>query len=313
MAYEQFDLKKVPATSGYTAKNAKLGFTESAEEYTITGKDFTIKFDIRKGILSSYVLRGRQLIGQGPTPGFWRAPTDNDIGAGFNKSLRPWRNAYMDGKIIAVKANRTIDGKYEIRMSKRILNGDAETEQVFTISGDGSIHVDNRLNAIKGKYPIVMRVGNDLQLNSQLDQLQWYGRGPWENYWDRKTASIVGLYKQTLQQQYFSYARPQESGNKTDVRWITMTDKKGTGLKFMFVDSLLSVSALPYSTDDLDPEAEKKQYHSGELNTRKEIYMHVDLQQIGLQGMDSWGGWPLEQYRLPFKNYQYSYWIQPLR
>ncbi|HWJ27414.1 MAG TPA: beta-galactosidase small subunit, partial [Flavisolibacter sp.] len=134
-----------------------------------------------------------------------------------------------------------------------------------------------------------------------------------ENYWDRKTASLVGIYKQTVNEQYFPYARPQESGNKSDVRWVTFTDKNGKGLKIVYADSLLNFSALPYSIDDLDPEADKKQYHSGELNKRDTIFLHIDLQQLGLQGIDSWGARPLEEYRLPFKNYEYGYWIRPIR
>ncbi len=158
-----------------------------------------------------------------------------------------------------------------------------------------------------------MRAGNDLQVNKKFDRIKWYGRGPWENYSDRKTASLIGSYSQTLQEQYFPYARPQESGNKTDVRWISLTDAKGKGLRFEFTDSLLSVAALPYNIDDLDPEARKRQYHSGELVQRNKIFMHVDLKQLGLQGIDSWGSWPLKEYWIKPGNYQYSYLIRPMK
>ncbi|MEJ7736403.1 MAG: hypothetical protein WKF97_03160 [Chitinophagaceae bacterium] len=102
----------------------------------------------------------------------------------------------------------------------------------------------------------------------------------------------------------------QESGNKTEVRWVNFSNGKGKEIIFEYADSLLSFSALPYSLDDLDPEAEKKQYHSGELNKRNEIYLHMDLIQSGLQGIDSWGSMPMEKYRVLFKNYEYSYWIR---
>jgi beta-galactosidase len=200
-----------------------------------------------------------------------------------------------------------------VLFKKSLVNGDAEVEQIFTVFGDGSVKVNNRFTAVKGKYPMLMRVGNDLQVSDNFDQVQWYGRGPWESYWDRKSASLVGLYQQTLDEQYFPYARPQESGNKSDVRWASLTNKKGKGLKVIFADSLLNVSALPYSLDDLDPETEKKQYHSGELVKKDRIYLHVDWQQLGLQGIDSWGSRPLEQYRIPFNNHQYSYWLVPLK
>ena len=113
-----------------------------------------------------------------------------------------------------------------------------------------------------------------------------------------------------MDEQYCPYARPQESGNKTEVRWVSFSNAKGKKITFSFADSLLSFAALPYSLVDLDPEENKKQYHSGELNKRNEIYLHMDLQQTGLQGMDSWGSWPLEKYRIPFKDYSYSYWMR---
>jgi beta-galactosidase len=156
-------------------------------------------------------------------------------------------------------------------------------------------------------------MGNNATISKQLSNVSFYGRGPWENYWDRKSASLIGIYNQTLKQQYFPYARPQESGNKTEVRWVNFTNSKGKGLQFVYADSLLSFSALPYHLDDLDPEVDKKQYHSGELIERNEIYLHMDLQQTGMQGIDSWGSQPLMQYRIPFKDHQYSYWIKPVK
>jgi beta-galactosidase len=173
--------------------------------------------------------------------------------------------------------------------------------------------VDNQFKAVKGNYKSLMRVGNDLQLKNEYSNIQWYGRGPGENYVDRKTASLIGTYKSTVSDQYFPYARPQESGNKTEVRWVNFTDKAGKGLRFEFADQLLSFNALPYAVEDLDPEAEKKQYHSGELVKRNQIYVHMDLQQLGVQGIDSWGSMPLIQYQIPFKDYSYSYYIKPIK
>lgn len=313
IAYEQFDLTAKPVQKQTAAAKGALRLTKAGDQYTVSGKNFSVRFDAAKGLMTAYTANAQTLITQGPQPSFWRAPTDNDIGAGFNKSLRMWRNAYEQGMIVEAKAVQNKNGTCEVMFRKALVNGDAEVEQTFTVFGDGSVKVDNRFTAIKGKSPLLLRVGTDLQLNKQVDRIQWFGRGPGENYWDRKSASLVGLYKQTVDEQYFPYARPQESSNKSDVRWASFTDKKGKGLKIVFADSLLNFSALPYSLDDLDPEADKKQYHSGELTKRDAIYLHVDLQQTGLQGMDSWGSWPLEQYRIPYKNNQYSYWIVPVK
>jgi beta-galactosidase len=313
VAYEQFDLNKalVPVKPVMAKGLLKVVKTENA--YILSGKNFTVEFDVKAGLLKSYTYNKAQLLQHGPEPAFWRAPTDNDIGAGFNRSLRKWRNAYAEGKLIASAINNNADGSYTVNFKKELLNAEATVEQLITVFADGTLKVDNRLTAVKGKYPLLLRVGTNLELNDQYQNIQFYGRGPWENYWDRKTASLVGIYNQKVQGQYFNYARPQESGNKTEVRWVNFTNKKGEGLQFVYEKDLLNFAALPYSLDDLDPEQDKKQYHSGELTLRNKIYLHMDLQQSGLQGIDSWGSMPLKEYRIPYTNQQYSYWIKPIK
>jgi len=293
--------------------NGKLSIEKESGKTLIKGKDFSVSFDMANGIMNGYSVKGTQLLSEGPTPAFWRAPTDNDIGAGFNSSLRKWRSAYTEGKLSLGDVKQDASGDVTATFTKELINGDASVTQIFTIKADGTVKVDNRFTANKGKYPLMQRIGNDLQLNKEFKNIQFYGRGPGENYWDRKTGSFIGLYSQTVDEQYFPYARPQESGNKTDVRWVNFTDKNGKGLSFGMADSLLNFSALPYSLNDLDPEEEKQQYHSGELIKRDKIYMHMDLIQSGVQGIDSWGSMPLQEYRVPFVEHEYSYWIKPIK
>jgi beta-galactosidase len=312
IAYEQFALNELSLARQTVKSTAGVEAKKVGDVLTVSGKDFTIGFNVAKGKMKSYTYKNQLLLQQGPEPAFWRAPTDNDIGAGFNQKLREWRNAYDGGKMLDASFVKNNDGSYTVSFKKELVNGDATQQQNFIVYGNGIVKVENSFQAVRGKYPLMLRMGNDLQLNKQYSNIEWYGRGPGENYWDRKTASLVGLYKQTVNEQYFPYARPQESGNKTEVRWVQFTDAKGKGLQFAFADSLLSFSALPYSLDDLDPEENKKQYHSGELTKRNEIYLHMDLQQSGLQGIDSWGSMPLKKYRIPFADAKYSYWIKPL-
>lgn len=262
--------------------------------------------------MKSYVYDGEEFL-QSVEPAYWRAPTDNDIGAGYNRKLRKWRAAYDEGKLLSAIAGKNADGNYTVSFRKELLGGDAIQEQIYTIFADGNFKVENNFKAVKGSYPLLLRMGNNLRMAGSLSNIEFYGRGPWENYWDRKTASLVGIYKQTLKQQYFPYARPQESGNKTDIRYVNFTNAKGKGLQFIPEDNLLAFSALPYNLDDLDPETDKKQYHSGELVERKEIYAHIDMQQTGLQGIDSWGSAPLEKYRIPFADHRYAYYVIPIK
>lgn len=311
-AYEQFALTDpIPSTMTTSAKGV-LEMNEVGDEVLFKAKGFEIVFNRKVGVLASYKQGNTELLTNGPQPSFWRAPTDNDIGTGYNRKLRDWRNAYEEGKITAADVKEEA-GTYRVTLVKELLGGDAQSIQVYTVYPNGTILVENAFKAIKGDHKLMMRIGNDLELSAHLDQITFYGRGPWENYWDRKSASLVSLYAQTLDEQYFPYARPQESGNKADVRWVSFADARGRGLKFAYMDSLLNFSALPYALDDLDPEVEKKQYHSGELERRNKIYVHMDLNQIGLQGIDSWGAQPLEKYRLPYTDYRYSYLIIPLK
>lgn len=312
VAYEQFALTAAPIPTNVTAGKGTLQIDKQQGRVTIKGKDFVASFDTKQGVLQAYSYKNKSLLQQGPVPSYWRAPTDNDIGAGFNKKLRDWHNAFAEGRLLDSGFVLQADGSYKVTFKKELMNGDALQEQQYWVYADGTIKVTNRFTAVKGKHPLLPRIGNDLQLDKEYRMIEWYGRGPWENYWDRKTASLVGLYRQDLAEQYFPYARPQESGNKTDTRWVKFTNGKGQGLQVLYADSLLSFSALPYSLDDLDPEVDKKQYHSGELQERNLIYLHVDLQQTGMQGIDSWGAQPLEQYRIPFRNHEYSYWLKPL-
>ena len=312
LAYDQFPLGKPRPLATKLEASGKLLLEDDGNLAIIKGKDFEVGFDRKAGVMLYYKQGKEKLLSQGPVPAFWRAPTDNDIGAGYNRKLRVWRNVYEEGKLVAVNVKHEGDA-YHIMIKKTLLDGDAEMIQHYAIEPNGSLLATNHFKAIKGEHKLLMRAGNNLTLNKQLSTIDFYGRGPWENYSDRKSASLVGLYKQKLDEQYFPYARPQESGNKSDVRWVSLTNAKGKGLRFEFTDSLLNFSALPYTLDDLDPEVEKKQYHSGELTKRDAIFMHLDLNQIGLQGIDSWGSEPLKQYRIPFSDFSYSYRVIPLK
>ena len=193
-----------------------------------------------------------------------------------------------------------------------MFNGDALFTQQLSIDGKGAIQVSNTLNAVKGTHNMLMRFGNHSQVTTDFVNLQWYGRGPEENYQDRNTSAMVALYNGKVKDQYYPYVRPQESGNKTDVRWAKLTRKDGSGIMIAAIDTLLNINALPYSPEQLYSGPEKQQKHSGELVADANVHLDVDLRQMGVGGINSWGEWPLEKYRLPFKNYSYQYLIIPI-
>ncbi len=310
LANEQFILLKGKPSS-FKSNSSKLNIEKTNSDIIVSGDNFKIVFSKKEAAIKSYELSGENIFETAAVPSFWRAPLDNDFGAGYNRSLRYWRNAF-DRKNTVKHSIEKNDSSVVLEFTTSLLNDTATCLQQFHIFGNGSVLVKNSF-ILHTDNLLLLRAGNDFVMNKNFDKISWYGRGPEENYWDRKSASLIGVYHSTVDEQYYPYARPQESGNKSDVRWVKFTNDKGSSIEILYVDSLFNFSALPYSLDDLDPEAEKKQYHSGELVKRNKIYLHIDLQQTGVGGIDSWGAEPLEKYKLNRKIYKYSYWIKPFK
>ncbi|MBD0279493.1 MAG: beta-galactosidase, partial [Flavisolibacter sp.] len=181
----------------------------------------------------------------------------------------------------------------------------------YSLNSNGELLVNQQLLADPSKsQPMLPRFGMNWILPEGFNTIEYYGRGPHENYIDRNYSTPVGIYRQTVQEQFYPYIRPQETGNKTDIRWFRIMNDAGKGILIQS-DSLLSMSALHYLDSDLDDGDEKHQRHAGELKPRKLTQLHIDAAQMGVGGINSWGTLPLEKYRLPYKNYSYSFKITP--
>lgn len=291
---------------------AKSDFSikESAQELNISKSNFSVTFDKQTGRFKNYTVGKNVLIDEGPQLSLFRPLNDNDFGSGQNRKADYLKNPGL--KVTSFSHEKTQDGALRIKVEFTLLNGDASFTQTTTIFDKGVMKIDNDFKAIKGKHELLLRMGNDLLLPKTLNTLQWYGRGPWESYSDRKSSAMVGIYKGSVQDQYHPYVRPQESGNKTDVHWAQVTNNKGVGIKVLYADSLLNVKALPYSWQQLYPSPEKAQEHSELLEPGPYTYFDVDLLQMGVAGIDSWYSLPLEQYIPAFKDYSYSYYIEPV-
>jgi beta-galactosidase len=297
----------------YAASKEKITAADKADILELKNKNFSLQFDKKTGNIISYKANGKEIFKSGPQPNFWRAPNDNDYGAGFQKQLVEWKDAGSNAELINIKSDpQNADGWLKVSVFKNLLKGDATFTQEFMVDGKGAIKVTNAFNAEKGKHAMLMRFGNHSLLPLDFINVEWYGRGPVENYQDRKTASTVGLYNGLIKDQYYPYIRPQESGNKTDVRWAKLTRKDGSGLMIVSLDTLLNINAIPYSAEQLFSGPEKQQKHSGELEPDKNVHLDIDLEQMGVGGINSWGSWPLEKYRLPYKDYHYSYLLIPV-
>ena len=309
VAYEQFQLQAANVTVPQKASEA-LTFKTQGNVINVSGKNFAITFDQKAGKLTTYNFNNTSLLESGPVVNFWRAPVDNDYGAGTQKRYKEWKEAGQSEKVITV-IKQLSKSDVQISFTRDLFGGDAKLIETYVVDGNGAVKVTNELKALKGKHPDFYKFGNKLVLPEAYKNITFYGKGPFEAYTDRQHAAKVGLYTQTIAEQYFPYIRPQETGNKLEVRWITLTKEDGSGIKFLS-EKPFSVSALNYSEDDLHSGDEKGQHHAGEIDPRKEVFVNIDGFQQGLGSINSWGTLPLPQYRLPYKDYSYSYWMIPV-
>jgi beta-galactosidase len=294
--------------------------TESDSTILVSGSDFSISFDKRKGQLISYQLEGKELLKSPLELCFWRAPTDNDYGSfvgqakdkaksNATRSMN-WLTAFKSATLTQfdVKA----DSGVVIVKFNHSLNGVAATHQtIFSVFGGGEILIDNKLK-LKSNSDIP-RYGMRFAILDEYENVEWYGRGPHENYYDRKYAAHIGTYSNNVDSMYFPYIRPQENGYRTDTRWLKLTDDSGNGLGFKS-HKRFCFSALPNPYEDFQGEnvAYKERRHTIDVKERDGVFLHIDHSQRGLGGDDSWGAQPHEQYLLNADSYSYSFSIWPI-
>jgi beta-galactosidase len=292
-----------------TSVVGQLKVTKENNRLHFTSGNVSGDFDLQGGRFVRYAV-GDQSIISPPEPSFWRAPTDNDFGNNMPINLGVWRNAHVNHTVKKVIAgDQNADG-LPIIVEYELTGVGVPYTIDYLVQNDGSIKVTSSIDMSGRDLPELPRFGMRMQLAPQFTNLKYYGRGPWENYSDRNTSSFVSLYTDNVKNQYaWNYIRPQESGYKTDVRWLTLTDKNGLGVRIEGMQPIC-FSATNMRTEDLDPGLTKKQQHPTDIKPRNEVYLNVDLKQRGVGGDNSWGALPHEQYRLLDKKYSYSYVIQ---
>ena len=298
-------------------KNVKMKLTDKKgdQHITVSTADMTVKVDRTTGLISEYTYQGKSMLGEGGTlkPNFWRAPTDNDMGAGMQKKFKAWKNPVMNLKEIEVekdkKANTvTIEAKYDMPEVK----GELELSYVI-MPNTGAVKVTEEFDASDtAKVSDLFRFGMLMQMPYQMDKSQYYGRGPIENYSDREECMRIGVYSDDADNQYFPYIRPQESGTKGDMRWWNQTDAAGFGLKVKSCKPFYA-SAIHFDTDELDDGDKKEQRHSYDLNKSKFTNLFLDAEHYGVGGENSWGAWPLEKYRVHYGDKSFSFVLIPVK
>ena len=297
---------------GHGKKKMKLAAKKN-NVVAVTTPNLTFKLDRSTGLISEYAYNGKSMLGEGGTlkPNFWRAPTDNDMGAGLQKKFKVWKNPQMNLKNIDVKKDKktnivTIVTSFDMPE----VQGQMDiTYLVF--ANTGAVKVTEDFKATEGaKVSDMFRFGMLLQMPYSMEKSTYYGRGPIENYSDRKDCMRIAIYNDDADNQYFPYIRPQESGTKSDIRWWKQTDATGLGLQVKSCAPFYA-SALHFDTEELDDGDEKEQRHSFDLKKSKFTNLFLDAAHMGVGGENSWGAWPLEKYRVHYGNKTFNFVLIP--
>ncbi|OUO54086.1 beta-galactosidase [Parabacteroides sp. An277] len=278
----------------------------------VKGENFHIDFERRNGLLSLYEVNGMSILEEGAQlrPNFWRAPTDNDMGAGLQQKYVVWKNPKLELKSL----EHTTENKLVVvKALYDMPEVSAKLALTYRINKEGAIEVTQSMTADKNaKVSNMFRFGMRAELNKDMSYIRYYGRGPVENYADRNHSAFIGQYKQTVDEQFYSYIRPQETGTKTDIRWWNQTNRGGNGVQFVGAEPF-SASALHYTLESLDDGWEKDQRHSELVPQTDYVNMCIDKVQSGLGCVNSWGTLPLEQYQLPYQDYTFTFVIKPIQ
>ena len=297
---------------GHGKKKMKLA-AKKDNVIAVTTPNLTFKIDRTTGLISEYAYNGKSMLGEGGTlkPNFWRAPTDNDMGAGLQKKFKVWKNPQMNLKNIDVKKDKKAN-TVTIVTSFDMPEVQGQMDITYLVfANTGAVKVTEDFKATEGaKVSDMFRFGMLLQMPYSMEKSTYYGRGPIENYSDRKDCMRIAIYNDDADNQYFPYIRPQESGTKSDIRWWKQTDATGLGLQVKSCAPFYA-SALHFDTEELDDGDEKEQRHSFDLKKSKFTNLFLDAAHMGVGGENSWGAWPLEKYRVHYGNKTFNFVLIP--
>ena len=297
---------------GHGKKKMKLA-AKKDNVVAVTTPNLTFKLDRTTGLISEYAYNGKSMLGEGGTlkPNFWRAPTDNDMGANLQKKFKVWKNPQMNLKNIDVKKDKKAN-TVTIVTSFDMPEVQGQMDITYLVfANTGAVKVTEDFKATEGaKVSDMFRFGMLLQMPYSMEKSTYYGRGPIENYSDRKDCMRIAIYNDEADNQYFPYIRPQESGTKSDIRWWKQTDATGLGLQVKSCAPFYA-SALHFDTEELDDGDEKEQRHSFDLKKSKFTNLFLDAAHMGVGGENSWGAWPLEKYRIHYGNKTFNFVLIP--
>ncbi len=311
VAWDQFELPiSIAAEKVQLSKLPELKLKETGQKIEISNPTIRVDFDKKTGDMTSLNFNGKEYLLRGPRPDFWRAPTDNDFGNRMPIRCGIWRNAGNNRVLQKITTQKVSQQQIRVEVIYTIPAGNSKTIVRYDVFGSGDILVENQFTPGATDLPEIPRLGMTMTLPEDFDQITWSGRGPHESYWDRKTGAAVGIYSGAVIDQYYPYIRPQENGNKTDVRWVALTGKDGWGLLAVGMP-LLEVSAHHFAIEDFDEGDAKRNRHTVDVIRKPLVTLNLNYKQTGVGGDNSWGARPHAEYTLSPKEYSYRFRIRP--
>ena len=304
----EFDKVDAPANTG-----SKIEVEETNSYVKVSAERMSVTIGKKTGMIDYLDVDGEPMLKfrESMTPEFWRAPTDNDYGASLQKKMRVWKNPQMNLKSFDKSESKdsvVLTANFEMPEVK------AELMLRYRINAAGEVTVTEKMTTDKeAKVADLFRYGMQLQMPASFSKLEYYGRGPEENYIDRHSSSFIGKYEANVKDEYYPYVRPQESGNHTDIRYFSIFNPTtGKGITFEGY-APMECSAIPYLVEDLDAGIEKEHawgQHSGDLVEKGLVQLHIQQRQFGLGCIDSWGSSPMEKYRMHYQDSCFSFVIK---
>ncbi len=311
IAWGQFPIGKTPATPLDLTGVPPLKLEQDDSTAVISGYEFKIKFDKKQGQIVDWTYQDQPMIASGPQPNFWRGGVDSDVANWNQLHLRaaPWKTAGPDQEISRFKIYHPKPALVKVEVFSSLLEGKARYRTTYLIYGSGDVEIKNYFSPREETLPALPRFGMALRLPDEFTKVEWFGRGPHESYWDRKTGAAVTRHSGLIDDQFFRYVRPQETGNKTDVRWLSVSRDDGFGLLAVGAP-YLSASVYPFENSELNY-VEGGQRHGSELKRTDIVTLNLDWKQMGVGGDNAWGARPHAKYTLYMRDYSYRFRLRP--
>ena len=311
IAWEQFLLPiKIEKPLLATNSLPSITFNETDTLYLLQGENFNLTFHKTTGKIISFIYKNKEFINSGLRPDYWRSPTDNDLGNGMQNRCKIWQYAGENMIVKQCSIEKISSSEIKISIVASIAEGNAQQTIEYYVFGNADVYVKNKFTAFRNQLPELPKFGMQMFLPKDFENLTWFGRGAYESYADRWTGAPIGLYSGTAWEQYYPYVRPQENGNKTDVRWATLTSTDGYGL-LITANNPFYLNVQNFNTHKLDWKIGISQRHGSDIERDNFVSLNIDYKQMGVGGDNTWGAPVHPEYCLPATTYEYSFRIKP--